>query len=55
MPNIKIEKITIPVPPLAEQQCLVAEVEALEKSIAEAQAIIDGSAAKKQAVLQRYL
>ncbi len=45
----------VPIPPLAEQQRLVAEVEALEKSIAAAQAIIAAAPARKQAILQRYL
>ncbi len=50
-----MRNIKVPVPPLAVQQRLVAEVETLEKNIAEAQAIIAAAPAKKQAVMQRYL
>ena len=54
--NIEILKpIKIPAPPLSEQQRLVAEVDALEKTIAAARTIMDASTAKKQAVLQKYL
>jgi len=54
--NLEILKpLTIPVPPLSEQTKFVAKIEALEKQIAEAQAVIDGAAARKQAILQKYL
>ena len=43
------------VPTLAGQKKFVAKIEALEKQIAEAQVVIDRAAARKQAILQRYL
>lgn len=50
-----MRNIKVPVPSLPEQKKFVARVEALEKQIAEAQAVIDGAAARKQAILQKYL
>lgn len=47
--------IKVPVPPLAEQQKLVAEIKVLERTIAAAQAVIAAAPARKQAVMQRYL
>ncbi len=51
----RVSGITIPVPPLSEQQKIVAQIEELEKQIAEAQAIIDNSKQQKQAILDKYL
>lgn len=51
----KMRNIKVPVPPLAQQKRLVAEVQALERKIADAQAVIAGAPARKQAILQRYL
>jgi len=54
--NIEILKsIKVPIPPLAEQQRLIAEVEVLEKNIAAAQTTIAAAPARKQAIMQRYL
>lgn len=56
--NLNIDRakgVTIAVPPLAEQQKLVADVQVIEKTIAQAQATIAAAPAKKQAVMQRYL
>lgn len=50
-----MRNIKVPVPFLAEQKEFVAKIEALEKQIADAQAVIDGAAARKQAILQKYL
>ena len=50
-----MRNIKVPVPPLPEQKRLVAKVQALEKKIADAQAVIAGATARKQAILQRYL
>jgi type I restriction enzyme M protein len=50
-----MRNIKVPVPTLAEQKKFVAKIEALEKQISEAQAVIDGAAARKQAILQKYL
>jgi len=51
----KMKNIKVPVPTLPEQKKFVARIEALEKEIADAQAVIDGAAARKQAILQKYL
>ncbi|OFC61967.1 restriction endonuclease, partial [Acidithiobacillus caldus] len=50
-----MRNIKVPVPSLAEQKEFVAKIEALEKQIAEAQAVIDTAAARKRAILQKYL
>lgn len=50
-----IKNFKIPVPPLSEQQKIVAQIEDLEKQIAEAQAIIDNSKLQKQEILDKYL
>ena len=50
-----MKSIKVPVPSLAEQKKFVAKIEALEKQMAEAQAVIDGAAARKQAILDRDL
>ena len=49
------ENLMIPVPPLAEQEALVAQIETLEAQIAQAQAVIDAAPAQKQAILKKYL
>ena len=54
--NIEILKpIKVPVPALAVQKRFVADIEKLEKLIADAQVIIAAAPAKKQAVMKRYL
>ncbi len=45
----------IPIPDLKTQQTLVAEIEILEQHINTAQTTINTAAAKKQAVLKKYL
>ncbi len=50
-----MRNIKVPVPSLAEQQKFVAEIEVLERTIAEAQAVIAAAPARKQAIMQRYL
>ena len=49
------ESYRIPVPPLPEQFALVATVQTLEHQIADAQSVINGAAARKQAVMQQHL
>lgn len=51
----KMKNIKVPVPFLAEQKKFVAKVEALEKQIAEAKAIIDAAPTRKEAVMRKYL
>ena len=50
-----ILKLSLDVPPLPEQQKIVAQIEKLEKQIAEAQSIIDNSKQQKQEILDKYL
>jgi restriction endonuclease S subunit len=50
-----MKNIKVPVLPLSAQQTLVAEIEKLEQTITAAQTVITEAAAKKQAVLDRYL
>ncbi len=45
----------IPLPPLAEQEKIVEQIEALEMQIAQAQQVIDAAPQQKQAILQKYL
>ena len=47
--------IKVPVPSLADQKKFVAKIDALEKQIAEAQAVIESSATRKRLILQKYL
>ena len=51
----KMKNIKVPVPSLTEQKKLVAKIDALEKQIVDAQAVIDCAPARKQAILQKYL
>ena len=50
-----LKNYEIPVPPIKEQEKIVAQIEELEKQIAEAQRIIDNSKQQKQAILDKYL
>lgn len=49
------ETLKIPLPTLAEQQRIVAEVEAEQRAIAAAEAVIAAAPARKQAILERHL
>lgn len=51
----RVSGITIPVPTFSEQQKIVAQIEVLEKQIAETQAIIDNFKQQKQEILDKYL
>ena len=50
-----MRNITVPAPTLSEQKTFVAKIDALERQISDAQAVIDGAAAGKQAILNKYL
>lgn len=50
-----MRNIRVPVLPLAEQRRIVAEVEAEQRAIATAEAVIAAAPACKQAILKRYL
>ena len=47
--------IEVRIPVISNQQKIVAQIEKLEKQIAEAQAAIDGSKQQKQEILMKYL
>ena len=47
--------IEVRIPVISNQQKIVAQIEKLEKQIAEAQAVIDGSKQQKQEILMKYL
>ncbi|MFW2176929.1 MULTISPECIES: N-6 DNA methylase [unclassified Moraxella] len=49
------ENLTIPLPSIDEQKRIIQQIEALEAKIIQAQAIIDQTAERKQAILQKYL
>ena len=50
-----IIRYTIPVPQLEVQEQIVAGIHIQEVKIAGAKAVIDGSAERKQAILDKYL
>lgn len=50
-----LKDLSIPVPPLTEQEKIVAEVSGYEAEIAKAQAVMAGCADRKKAVLERWL
>lgn len=50
-----MRNIQVPLPPLAEQQRFVSQVQELERGIATARATIAAAPARKQAILQRHL
>ena len=57
-PNLNAKDVAdfeIPVPSIADQQRIVSQVEQYEAEIRKAQAIMDGCAAKKKAILDKYL
>ncbi|QTR50038.1 restriction endonuclease subunit S [Candidatus Thiothrix anitrata] len=51
----KMKAIKIPVPPLDEQQRIVAEITVLEQKIKAAQAVMDGATARKAAIVKKHL
>ena len=53
--QVNMNRIMIPVPPLAEQEKIVQQIEILETQIAQAQKIVDAAPQQKQAILQKYL
>ena len=50
-----IRNLEIPVPSLSDQQRIVAQIEQYEAEIRKAQAIMDGCATRKKAILDKYL
>jgi restriction endonuclease S subunit len=50
-----LENFKIPVPPIAEQDKLIKEIEKLEDKIKVEQAKIDSSADKKKEIMKKYL
>lgn len=53
--QVNMNRIMIPVPPLAEQEKIVQKIETLEAQISQAQKVIDDAPQQKQAILQKYL
>lgn len=53
VPNVANEEIFVP--SIAEQQRIVAQIEQYEAEIRKAQAVMDGCAARKKAILDKYL
>lgn len=53
VPNVEKEEIFVP--SLADQERIIAQVEQYEAAIRQAQAIMDGCAARKKAILDKYL
>jgi len=51
----KMRQIKIPVPTLSAQKKFVAGTEALERTLAVAQATLFATPARKQAIMQHYL
>lgn len=51
----RVQGMKISVPPIGEQQKIVAQIEALEAEIAKARQIIDNAPAQKAAILKKYL
>ncbi len=49
------ENFPVPIISLKKQKQIVSRIEALEKKIAAAQAVIDAAPAKKEAIMKRYL
>lgn len=57
-PNLNANDVAnfeIIVPPISDQQRIVAQIEQYEAAIRQAQAIMDGCAARKKAILDKYL
>jgi type I restriction enzyme M protein len=50
-----IKNLKIPVPPIAEQEKLVAKIEKLEQTIAVQQTKIDSAGERKKEIMQKYL
>jgi len=50
-----VYQLEIPFPSIEQQRSLSAEIQKLEQTIAEAQAIIAAAPAQKQAIMQNYL
>ncbi len=53
--NDNLRSVTVPVPPLAEQQRIVAEISALEERIAQAKDLMAACPEKKRRILDRWL
>ncbi|WP_228287867.1 restriction endonuclease subunit S [Thiothrix subterranea] len=51
----QLEEFKIPVPDLKTQQRIVAEITVLEQKIKAAQAVMDGAAARKAAIVKKHL
>lgn len=50
-----LKELTVYVPALTDQQRIVAQVEQYEAEIRKAQAVMDGCAARKKVIIEKYL
>ncbi len=50
-----LKELEVYIPSLADQKRIIAQVEQYEAAIRQAQAIMDGCAARKKAILDKYL
>nr|WP_314749861.1 N-6 DNA methylase [uncultured Porphyromonas sp.] len=51
----RVEQLSIPVPPLQEQERIIREIEGYEAEIRKAEAVMQGAEARKSAILRKYL
>ena len=51
----RVEQLSIPVPPLQEQERIIREIEGYEAEIRKAEAVMQAAEARKSAILRKYL
>ena len=53
--NDSLRSVEIPAPSIVDQQRIVTQIEQYEAAIRQAQSVMDGCAARKKAILEKYL